>query len=278
MPTDIHMPTVVVAEASQAVRRKAAIVLGKKHLRMSPVKDRESLVEAVASLLPALVLLDFAFEKEMPSLVEALRRISPGSPVLIVVDKTKASHAGAAAHLAALGAADLLLKPFSAFELGYRVERCLHAGHLARAAAVRMAAERGELDLSPPKLPQAGASASRPATAPIPLRDPETGRLDAKRIAEYIDVPLKQFAEAIGENYKALHKTPSKASLQEKLLPVERAISLLDERLRDRGRVRAWLNTPHPDLGDRTALGVILEGHALIVSDMLEAAAAGLPS
>jgi DNA-binding NarL/FixJ family response regulator len=276
MPTtEVHVATVVVAEASQAVQRQAAAVLRKKHLRVSPVKDRESLVEAVASLLPALVLLDFTFEKEMPSLVQALRRVSPGSPVLIVVDKTKTSHAAAAA---ALGAADLLLKPFSAFELGYRVERCLQAGHVARAAAVRLAAERGELDLSPPMVPLARPSAARLATEFSPLRDRETGRLDAKRIAEYLDVPLKQFAEAIRENYKALHKTPSKASLQDKLLPIERTISLLDERLRDRGRVRAWLHTPHPDLGNRTALGVILEGHAVIVSDMLESAAAGLTS
>jgi DNA-binding response OmpR family regulator len=276
--TNLHVPTVVVAEASRAVERQATAVLRKKHLRVSPVKDRESLVEAVATLLPALVLLDFTFEKEMASLVRALRRVSPGSPVLVVVDKAKASNAAAAAGLAALGAADFLLKPFTSFELGYRVERCLQAGHVARAAAVRSAAERGELDFSSPMVPPARTSASRPAPESSALRDPETGRLDAKRIAEYLDVPLKQYAEAIDENYKALHKTPSRASLQEKLLPVERAVSLLDERLRDRGRVRAWFNTPHPDLGGRTALRVILEGHATIVSDMLEAAAAGLAS
>ena len=277
MSTEQRVPTVVVAEASRTVQRQATAVLRSKHLRVSPVKDRESLVEAVATLLPALVLLDFTFEKEMPSLVQALRRVSPGSPVLVVVDKARASTAAAAASLAALGAADLLLKPFTAFELGYRVERCLQAGNVARAAAVRSAAERGELDFASPMVPPVRTSASRPAES-SPLRDPETGRLDAKRVAGYLDVPLKQFAEAIGENYKALHKTPSRASLQEKLLPVERAIALLDERLRERGRVRAWLNTPHPDLGGRTALSVILEGHATIVSDMLEAAAAGLVS
>jgi DNA-binding response OmpR family regulator len=276
MPIEQHIPTVVVAEASRTVQRQATAVLRSKHLRVSPVKDRESLVEAVATLLPALVLLDFTFEKEMPSLVQALRRVSPGSPVLVVVDRTKAS--SAAAGLAALGAADLLLKPFTSFELGYRVERCLQAGSFARATAIRRAAERGELDFSSAMVPPVRTDVSRPAPESSPLRDPETGRLDAKRVAEYLGVPLKQFAEAIGENYKALHKTPSRASLQVKLLPVERAIALLDERLRDRGRVRAWLNTPHPDLGGRTALSVILEGHATIVSDMLEAAAAGLVS
>jgi len=270
-----HLPTVVVAEANRVIERRATALLRRKHMQVSPVRDRESLIAAVASLLPALVLLDYAFEKRVPELLEELREASPGSPVLMLVDESKAPRA---AGVGGLGPADLLLKPYSDFELGYRVERCLGAGRLVTAEALRAAAGRGEIAFSPSSVRTASVPTPRGPTGATTLRDPKSGRLDAKRVAEYLGVPLKQVSAALGESYKALHKTPSKVSVQAKLAPVERVVSLLAERLDDRGRVRAWLNTPHPDLGERTALRVILDGSASTVSDMLDAAAAGLPA
>lgn len=41
---------------------------------------------------------------------------------------------------------------------------------------------------------------------------------------------------------------------------------------------RAWLNSPHPDLGEETPLEVMLSGHADAVVGLLENAIAGLPS
>jgi uncharacterized protein (DUF2384 family) len=41
---------------------------------------------------------------------------------------------------------------------------------------------------------------------------------------------------------------------------------------------RAWLNSPHPDLGEKTPLEVILGGQADAVVTLLENAIAGLPS
>jgi hypothetical protein len=181
--------------------------------------------------------------------------------------------------LADMAVADLVLWPINAPELAFRVDRCIQAGRRARTAALRSATERGELLLLPSMMSLAApVSAQVPRADPGALRDPDNGRLDAKRVADFLDVPLKQLAQALGENYKAMHKTPSRVSLQPKLLPIERAITILGERFGDRGRTRAWLNTPHPDLAGRTALEVILAGHATAVSDMLEAASAGLPS
>jgi|KBSSwiStaDraftv2_1062776.scaffolds.fasta_scaffold146785_2 uncharacterized protein (DUF2384 family) len=42
--------------------------------------------------------------------------------------------------------------------------------------------------------------------------------------------------------------------------------------------VRAWMNSPHPDLRGRTPIQVIREGKARAVSDLLESALAGQPS
>lgn len=271
-----YAPTVVLAESGAVAKRQAMTVLRKRQFRVAHAKDREGLIREVAESQPELVLVDYAFDPDLQRLLQALKVASPGSPVLVTVDKAKAAQAFREVDL---DVSDLMLKPFTEPELAFRVDRCIRAARRARSAAVRYAADRGELVLAPPMMSLA-EPVSVPTAGPSPseLRDPNNGRLDAKRVAEYLDVSLKQVAEALGENYKAIHKTPSKASLQPKLVPIERTVTILDERFGGRGRARAWLNTPHPALDGRTALDLILAGHAPVVSDMLEAAEAGLPS
>lgn len=110
------------------------------------------------------------------------------------------------------------------------------------------------------------------------LHDPETGRLDASQIAEYLKVPLKQMAPALGKSYGAVHKTPSALDLQPTLQSVKRILEILEQVFPSRAGALAWLNNPHPDLGRRTPLEVILEGYPDAVKDMLEAALMGIPS
>jgi CheY-like chemotaxis protein len=110
------------------------------------------------------------------------------------------------------------------------------------------------------------------------LHDPETGRLDAKRIASYLHVPLSSLVPVTGGSIAAIHKAPAGKSLQQTLAPVARTISMLSEVLQSRERIQAWLNSPHPDLGGQTPVKLILEGHADTIADMLEAALAGQPS
>jgi uncharacterized protein (DUF2384 family) len=47
---------------------------------------------------------------------------------------------------------------------------------------------------------------------------------------------------------------------------------------RNRRAARAWLNSPHPDLGEKTPLEVIMTGRADAVVTLLENAIAGVPS
>jgi hypothetical protein len=114
----------------------------------------------------------------------------------------------------------------------------------------------------------------------VPLEElhDNNGRLHAGRFAEYLNIPLKQFAEALGKNYSTVHRTPSALDLQATLRSIKRSLVILEEVLRDRSRVLAWLNHPHPDLGRQTPMEVILKGRAQIVEDMLEAAVEGIPS
>ena len=112
----------------------------------------------------------------------------------------------------------------------------------------------------------------------LDLHDPETGRLDAKRIAAYLHIPLSSLAAVTGGSVAAIHKAPAGNSLQPALAPIARTISLLSEALRSKEHVQAWLNSPHPDLGGQIPIRLVLEGHADTVADMLDAALAGQPS
>ncbi len=110
------------------------------------------------------------------------------------------------------------------------------------------------------------------------IHDSDTGRLDAKRIAEYLSVPLSALAEAIGKNIATVHKSPSASSLQEDLAPIARILGILVPLLRSREHILAWLNSPHPDIGARTPMSFILDRKAMAVAELLEAALAGQPS
>jgi hypothetical protein len=124
-------------------------------------------------------------------------------------------------------------------------------------------------------------STSRPGSLRIPLQelhDGRSGRLDAAKFAGYLDRPLKQIAEGMGKKYSAVHKTPAAPDLQPFLQSVKTSLVILEDVFSTRSAVLAWLNHPHPDLGERTPLDVILQGHPDAVKHMLQAAVIGTPS
>jgi hypothetical protein len=122
---------------------------------------------------------------------------------------------------------------------------------------------------------------SRPGTLRVPLQelhDVSSGRLDTAKFAEYLDRPLKQIADAMGKNYSAVHKTPAAQDAQPFLQSIKTSLVILEDVLGNRSAVLAWLNNPHPDLGEKTPLDVILQGHPNAVKNMLQAAIIGTPS
>ena len=106
----------------------------------------------------------------------------------------------------------------------------------------------------------------------------DSGRLDARRIAEYLDVPLRDVAAAIRRNYTTVHKKPDAASLQLGLQPFWRIASALEKLLPRAADARKWLNQPHPALGERAPLAVMLEGHPGAVQAILTGALEGEPA
>jgi uncharacterized protein (DUF2384 family) len=58
---------------------------------------------------------------------------------------------------------------------------------------------------------------------------------------------------------------------------VKRCTEILHDFFQKPETVRVWLNTPHPDLGQHSALETILANNATAVLRILENAAAGVP-
>lgn len=109
------------------------------------------------------------------------------------------------------------------------------------------------------------------------LHDPTSGRIDARKLARYLGVPLKRLAEALHLNYKAIHRNPSAEAFQPALQPIKRSLEILHEFFNKPETVRVWLNTPHPDLDGSTALEMIFAGNGNAVLRILENAAAAVP-
>jgi hypothetical protein len=112
----------------------------------------------------------------------------------------------------------------------------------------------------------------------VELHNPSTGRIDACRVAGFLSVALQQVASALGANYATVHKTPDAPNLQKGLGPIKRALTLVSELTASPRDTRAWLNSPHPDLGEKTPLELILGGRADAIVTLLENAIEGLPS
>lgn len=110
------------------------------------------------------------------------------------------------------------------------------------------------------------------------LHDESSGRIHAHRVADYLGVSLSSLSTHLPGSYKAIHKTPDSEALQGALASIKQALVMLDRAFGERRRVRAWLNSPHPDLGGRTPISVVLEGRSEVLVDMLEAALEGLPA
>lgn len=109
------------------------------------------------------------------------------------------------------------------------------------------------------------------------LHDPRTGRIDAKLVAAYLDVPLSTLARALGKDYKAVFKSPASAPLQPRLAPIHRTV-FAAERIfgGSRPSTLAWLNSPNKQFDGITPMQLVLEGRGEVVAHLLDATLAGV--
>ena len=111
------------------------------------------------------------------------------------------------------------------------------------------------------------------------LHDPKTGRLDARRLAEWFGLPLTVLARALGREYATVHRTPAGLALQKGLRVYLRIASALDRVVGSAAAARVWLNAPNPDLADETPRTLMERSadDAEVVAGLLEDSLLGMP-
>jgi hypothetical protein len=143
----------------------------------------------------------------------------------------------------------------------------------AEVAAARAAIREAVGDLPSPADRVARAAEWIRVDAPS-LRDPSSGRLDARRIASVLGVPVSRLAGAAGVTQQALSARPDSPKAQAGLQPVARVIAALEEFL-PAEHVQMWVNTPLQRLGGETPLAMIAGGRADVLARAIERALDG---
>ena len=252
------MTRALVIDQEEAILRQLLPVLDKQGLFVEVAKKLTDARDKVVASPPDVILLDVLMMPGLTGteLLRTIRERSPNVPVILLTGKDASPAALYDLTQFGFSATAFQTDPFKPEELIRYIQD----------AVLRRRSEAPSIitSFTAHVLPE--------------LHDPDTGRLDAKRMADYLSVPLSTLAEAIGKNVAAVHKSPSAPSLQEDLAPIARILGILVPLLRSRERVLAWLNSPHPDIGGRTPMSFILDGKAVAVAELLEAALAGQPS
>jgi CheY-like chemotaxis protein len=239
------MLRVMIADFRAATRKHLAKLLAREKYDVESVAGGQELLNKLGTSKPDLILFDMVMpELDGTELIARMQKLGEDIPVVLMGAKDAVPNAIPA------GAADYISKPVNREELLVRVRRAL-LNHRVRSKL--------RVPLSE-------------------LHDPQSGRIDAKKIAEFLGVPLARLAEPLGVNYPAAHKTPSAPGLQKTLRPIKRSIEMISNLTTSKSDARAWLNCSHPDLGGRTPIELILEGRAEGLVTLLENVLAGIPS
>jgi uncharacterized protein (DUF2384 family) len=64
--------------------------------------------------------------------------------------------------------------------------------------------------------------------------------------------------------------------LQARLAPLHRLVVALQRLFGERSRVLVWLNRPNAELGGAAPIGLVMEGRAEVVADLVEGTLAGV--
>jgi len=104
---------------------------------------------------------------------------------------------------------------------------------------------------------------------PAPDLRSESGRLDAKLIAEALGIAVRKLADAVQVSAQVLNETPDSPPAQVALHPFARVIEALRVMLPE-DRRKAWLHSPQARWDNRSPLEVMLAGDAEAVARTLE--------
>jgi hypothetical protein len=129
----------------------------------------------------------------------------------------------------------------------------------------------------------AKAASADPLDISVRLRDPDTGRLDAMKIAGLFSMSLTDLAKVCGVSKQSLSQNPTSAGMQERLQPLEEIAQFLQWCGDDEPKFRAWLKRPDRGfarIGGRapSPMDLILAGHAEIAAHKVRNLTTGHPA
>jgi hypothetical protein len=110
------------------------------------------------------------------------------------------------------------------------------------------------------------------------VHNPQSGRIDAKRVAAFLGIPLRRLTEALGLAYVNVHKTPDSPGIQAVLRPLAQIVELLNELSSGPQDIKVWLNRPLRELEGDSPLATILAGEADAVETLLWNVLEGIPA
>jgi CheY-like chemotaxis protein len=123
----------------------------------------------------------------------------------------------------------------------------------------------------PPDAPKISLS-----TAPE-LHNSRSGRLDARRVADFFGLAPARLAKLLGRSPQALHKTPDAESLQKHLAVFARIATSLLSVFEGKEAARIWLNSPNPALDRTRPIELVERKQPEVVAELLEDALLGHP-
>ena len=110
------------------------------------------------------------------------------------------------------------------------------------------------------------------ASADPALFNPQSGRLDASRIASEIQLPVSTIAEAIGKKAPSVRKHPDANSLQPELRRVYRIwVAIVDLYAGNKKNARIFLNAPNKHLQNQAPVEFIENGDLKPLEAFVEA-------
>ncbi len=110
------------------------------------------------------------------------------------------------------------------------------------------------------------------------LHNPESGRLDARRVSELFGLPVRRIAMLLGRNPQTVSKTPDAPGLQKGLALFERIATALRHLVGTREGLRIWLNVRNPQLDGKTPIELLASGQGEVVAELLEDLLVGQPA
>ncbi len=110
------------------------------------------------------------------------------------------------------------------------------------------------------------------ASADPALFNPQSGRLDASRIASEIQLPVSTIAEAIGKKAPSVRKHPDASSLQPELRRVYRIwVAIVELYAGNKKSARIFLNAPNKHLENQAPVEFIEGGDLKPLEALVEA-------